>query len=117
MADLRKRVEKRVERLEAEEKVKEGPRGFLVIVGDAGRDSPSDDICIRAIKDEWMPRATAGFVVHVIHLGEIPNDVSPKTERLLLKHGWRHAETHTQNCAPGDRLDIVRKQAKMDRRA
>jgi hypothetical protein len=86
MADLRKRVKK----LETEEKVKEGPRGFRVIVSDAGReDLPSDDLCIRAITEEWSSRATAGFVVQVIDVGTIPNDITPETERLLFEHGWR----------------------------
>jgi hypothetical protein len=114
-ADLKRRVGKL--ETETEEKVEEGPRGFRVIVSDAARGPlPSDDLCIKTITDEWSSRATAGFVVHVIHLGEIPNDVSPKTERLLLKHGWRHAET-LQSCVPGNAPDLVRKQAKIGDRA
>ena len=31
----------------------------------------------------------AGFVIQVIHLGEISHDVSPQTERFLFEYGWR----------------------------
>ena len=66
--------------------------GFRVIISDAGREpSPSDDLCIEAITDEWSSRAAAGFVVQVIDVGKIPNEITPETERFLLRHGWRHA--------------------------
>jgi hypothetical protein len=69
MADPKRRVEK----LETEGRnITEG-RGFRMIVSDPAREPlPSDDICIRAITEEWLSWAAAAFVIQVIRLGEIP---------------------------------------------
>jgi hypothetical protein len=56
---------------------------FLLILMEAGCESPDHEACIQAIHQDCKP----GF--QMVTAGVIPDYVIAKTEKFLLEHGWR----------------------------